>query len=123
MARQLDIPDMLLTRGVNETECASTVPDIQHVRRRIIAQIVGITAQRDRGAVRKRGAIKHLARACVPIRDHNGVGLWYEHDALWLVESRDGVQMGPCLQVEDFKRIVAERGNEQSLAVEVYRHV
>src|SRR5712692_4883565 len=107
MARQLDISDMLLTRGVDKTECASTVPDIQRVRRRIVAQIVGIIGKPDRVAMLERSAIKHIAYACFPIGHDNGIGLWYEHDPLRLVESCDGVQMGPYLQVEDLQRIVA----------------
>ena len=40
-----------------------------------------------------------------------------------LVESRDRVETGAGLQVEDLKGIVAQRGDEQPLAVEVDRHV
>jgi hypothetical protein len=107
MARQLDIPDMLLTRGVDETQCTSTVPDIQRVRRRIVAQVVGITRKLDTVTVLERGAIKHLAHACFRIGHEDGIRLWYEQDPLRLVESSDGVQMCPCLQIKDLQRIVA----------------
>ena len=63
--------------------------------------------------------IKHIAHACFPIGHEDGIGLWYERDPLRLVESSDGMQMYPCLQVEDLQRIVAQCGDEQSLALEV----
>ncbi len=123
MALQRDIPEVLCTRGVDETQCPRAVSDIERVRGRIVAHIVRITGQRDRGAARKRSAIKHLAHPCFSIRDHKGVGLWEDHDPLRLVEPCDRVHMGPCLQVEDLKGIVAQRSDEQPLALEVDRHV
>ncbi len=123
MALQRDIPEVLGTRGVDKTQGPRAVSDIERVRGRIVAHIVRITGQRDSAAVLECGAIKEVARARLPIGHHNGVGLWEEHDPLRLVESCDRVQMGPCLQVEDLKGIVAQRGDEQPLASEVYRQV
>jgi hypothetical protein len=123
MALQRNIPEVLDTRGVDETQCPRAVSDIEGVPGGIVAHIVRITGQLDGAAVLERGAIKEVARARVPIRDDNRVGFWEEHDSLRLVESRHRVQMRPCLQVDDLKGIVAQRGDEQPLALEVDRQV
>ncbi len=51
MALQRDIPEVLCTRGVDETQCPRPVPDIERVGGHVVAYIVGITSQLDGVAV------------------------------------------------------------------------
>ena len=47
MALERDIPKVLYTRGVDETQCPCSVPDIERVGGHVVAYIVGITGQLD----------------------------------------------------------------------------
>src|SRR5215471_18057115 len=123
MALERDIAKVLGTCGADETQCPCPISNIECVGGHVVAYIVSITGQLDSVAVLECGAIKEVARARLPIGHHNGVGLWEEHDPLRLVESGDRVHMGPCLHVKDLKCIVAQRGDEQPLAMEVDGHV
>src|SRR5215471_9976611 len=67
MALERDIAKVLGTCGADETQCPCPIPDIERVGGHVVAYIVSITGQLDSVAVLECGAIKEVARTCLPI--------------------------------------------------------
>ncbi len=119
MRLQGNVGELRLGRGVDHRERAAAIADIDAVRRRVDADVVGIVLEVDASGGRELGAAEEGDGAVPGIGDIERVGRRNIADALRLAQSFDPAQQGACFQIDHAEAVIAQLGDEQPLAREI----
>jgi len=115
-------PNDLTGNGINNRQTAF-VRHVQLPGRSVVSHIVGITADVDGPARLHRGRVDQLERSGVAVRDSDGVEVGNGRHALGLVKTGQRSEVLVFRGIENFDRVIAERGDEQVLARGIERQV
>ena len=123
MAGQADLSRRLAGRRVDQGEHAVAVADHHAAGLGVEADVVGIGAELDGLERREFGALEAMDRSIAAVGDEDRIGGGIIGNALRLIELADPAQHFACSKIHDAQAIVAELGDEQSLAGEVDREM
>ena len=93
MGIEFNITDMVAVFGVDNSETAVAIADIDALSVCIVTNVVGVVGKFYALDTLKRRAIEDVARAGLPVGDKDLVELGTEADALRLMQSRDALEM------------------------------
>ena len=119
MAGQADLSRRLAGGRVDQGEGAVAVADHHAAGLGIEADVVGIAAKLDRVERREFGALEAVHQAIAAVGHVDRVGGRIIGNALRLIELADPAQQLARSKIHDTQAIVAELGDEQSIAGEV----
>jgi len=122
MAVDGDLPDRVAVGGIDGEQPADRC-DIDALRCDVVSHIVGITADSDRPARLQSEGIDQLQRPGVAVRDGDRVDVGNYRHSLRLMKARQRSQVSVLRRIDDFDRVVAERGHKQMLSRGIKRQV
>src|SRR6266576_321870 len=120
---ELDIADLIAVDRINDAESTAAISNIDAPRSSIVTNIVGVVGKFYRCDALERRAVEDVAGTALAVGDENLVELRDETNALRLIKTADALKMLARAKIQDFDRIVSQRGDKKSLAFNVDRHV
>src|SRR3954470_5381185 len=111
MCRELDVSERRAIR-IETPEGAVSVSHVDATRLRIVSDVVGVSAGLCRVDNRECGTVVEDRRTVSAIGDHDSISIGQESYALWFVQPGDRLDDAHPPDVDDFDRVIAERGDE-----------
>src|SRR5215470_12757757 len=109
----------LLSFVVQFSERSAAESDIHPLARLIVTQVVSVVAVLDGLEKLKRDSVEYLDRAVLAAGNEQPILVRDVQRSLRLLQSGDRVGAFSGFEVDDFDRVVAERGNKEPLARDI----